>query len=102
MHVYLLYGALRILVFLAIAAVCYVGGLRGLPLIAVAAVFSTAISFFALKKPRQAVEQAIHARAQRRFEARAAQKTDGEIEDELLDQSGSSKTSTAGTQEKGD
>lgn len=100
MHVYLLYGALRILIFLAIAALCYAASLRGVTLIAVAAVLSTAVSFFALKKPRQAVENAIHARAQRRFEARASQVTDGDIEDEILDQGSAANVPPSSTREK--
>lgn len=86
MHVYFLYGTLRLLLFLAVAAICYLAGLKGVMLIAVAAVVSAAISFFALRKPRQAVEQAIHRRAERKFAAREAAKNDADAEDEAIDE----------------
>lgn len=80
------YTLLRLLVFFGILIALWLLGLRqNVPLLLlIAALLSTMVAFFGLRRPREAAEQAITDRLARRREA-ARQGADEEAEDNELD-----------------
>lgn len=67
---WLLYTALRLLVFACCAVALFLTGLSGLPLLAFAVLASSVVSLFVLKPQRTALVQAQEDRRQRRAEQR--------------------------------
>lgn len=87
---FLVYGLLRLGLFLALLVLGYVVGLRSWLLVLVALVVAFAVSYLALAKQRDAAATWMAERAQRRKAAKAERvDEDAAYEDSVVDQSDS-------------
>ncbi|WP_166845475.1 DUF4229 domain-containing protein [Isoptericola sp. BMS4] len=80
-----LYTLWRILIFVAALVLGYLAGLGSWLLVLVAAVVAFAVSYLALRGPRDAASLWLAERAERRRAGRGARDVDAEFEDAAVD-----------------